>query len=303
MKTVLVTGAAGFIGGHTLQRLATRGYKVEAVSRVARPSSDAVRWRKADILDIDAVEKLIYEVRPTHLLHLAWITEHGIYWSAPENVAWLIASLKLLELFGRAGGERAVGLGTCAEYDWSAPPPYREATTPLLPRNLYGAAKNSLSLMQPQIARHFHFKQAWCRPFFLYGPGENPSRFVPSLACSLLRGESPVCRDPKAIRDFLHVDDIAEAIATVLDSDFEGAVNLSSGQGAELGEVANMLSMLAGSTTAISCARNVHDGASLVGDASVLTSLGFLPQFGLRSGLAETLEWWRDHLRAAPEGV
>ncbi len=303
MKTVLVTGAAGFIGGHTLQRLATRGYKVEAVSRVAHPSSDAVCWRKADILDIDAVEKLIHEVRPTHLLHLAWITEHGIYWNAPENVAWLIASLKLLELFGCGGGERAVGLGTCAEYDWSAPAPFCEATTPLLPRNLYGAAKNSLSLMQSQIARHFHFKQAWCRPFFLYGPGENPSRFVPSLACSLLRGESPVCRDPKAIRDFLHVDDVAEAIATVLDSDFEGAVNLSSGQGTELAEVANMLSVLAGSTTAISCARNADDGGSLVGDASVLTSLGFRPKFGLRSGLDETLEWWRDRLRAAPEGA
>src|ERR1700722_8182981 len=146
MKTVLVTGAAGFIGGHTLQRLAARGYKVEAVSRVAHPSSDAVCWRKADILDIDAVEKLIYDVRPTHLLHLAWITEHGTYWTAPENVEWLIASLKLLELFGRAGGERAVGLGTCAEYDWSAAPPFCEDTTPLHPRNLYGAAKNSLSL-------------------------------------------------------------------------------------------------------------------------------------------------------------
>ena len=302
MKTVLVTGASGFIGGHTLQRLATRGYKVEAVSRAAHPSTDSVCWRRADILDIDAVAKLISEVQPTHLLHLAWITEHDIYWTAPENVAWLIASLKLLELFGRAGGERVVGLGTCAEYDWSAPSPFCEATTPLHPRNLYGAAKSSLSLMQSEIARHFHFKQAWCRPFFLYGPGENPSRFVPSLACSLLRGESPDCRDAKTIRDFLHVDDIGEAIATVLDSDYEGPVNLSSGHGTELGEIANMLSNLAGRATAISHARNAHDGGSVVGDASVLTSLGFLPKFGLRSGLAETLEWWRDRLRAAPEG-
>lgn len=301
MKRVLVTGASGFIGTPILRRLATRGYDVHALSRAERLSSDAIRWHTANLLDAAAVERIVCSARPTHLLHLAWITEHGTYWNAPENTTWLAASLKLLECFGRSGGERAVSLGTCAEYDWSLEPPFHERSTALRPRNLYGAAKTSLGLMQSEIARQSDFQQAWCRPFFLYGPGENPSRLVPSLALALLRGDAPVCREAKAIRDFLHVDDMAEAIATVLDSGHQGPINIASGIGIELGEIAKILAKLCGLSIATRRDEATSDVNSIVADVSALTSLGFRPKYSLDSGLAEVLDWWRSHVPFAEE--
>ena len=58
-------------------------------------------------------------IRPEVLIHLAWYAEHGKYWTSPENVRWVEASLALLRGFAAAGGRRVVMAGTCAEYEWS----------------------------------------------------------------------------------------------------------------------------------------------------------------------------------------
>ncbi|MEP7354998.1 MAG: NAD(P)-dependent oxidoreductase [Acidobacteriota bacterium] len=304
MKTVLVTGGSGFIGSRTLGRLVKRGYRVHAVSRGDVRQAGGVHWHRADVLDPAAMDALVSSVRPTHLLHLAWITEHGKYWTAPINTAWLTASLYLLEVFGRSGGKRAVGVGTCAEYDWTCPGPYREGS-PLGPTSLYGAAKASLGLMQAQLAHSLGFEQAWCRPFFLYGPGENPQRLIPSLISAMLRGEAPVCNKPDAIRDFLHIDDVAGAIVTVLDSDHEGPVNIGSGDGVALGLIAQILMELAGLESAPQTGSDVQLAASdcVVTDTSVLSTLGFRPRHTLRSGLTETLGWWRDQAAVGEYGA
>src|SRR5205823_13981481 len=57
-------------------------------------------------------------VRPSHLLHLAWETEHGHFWTSPENLRWVEAALHLWRRLDEVSGYRAVGAGTCAEYTW-----------------------------------------------------------------------------------------------------------------------------------------------------------------------------------------
>ena len=78
------------------------------------------------------------------LLHLAWATEHGAFWTSPDNVRWLEASLALLRAFVAGGGARAVVAGTCAEYSWSTEADVLAEEAPLEPATLYGASKAAL---------------------------------------------------------------------------------------------------------------------------------------------------------------
>ena len=102
-KRVLVTGAGGFIGRHSLEPLRAAGYEVHAVLSAradCTPQSGAppsgTQVHRADLLDPQAIDALIEAVRPTHLLHFAWIVTPGVYWSSAENYRWLAASRQLI---------------------------------------------------------------------------------------------------------------------------------------------------------------------------------------------------------------
>ncbi len=103
MKRVLLTGAGGYIGRHMLDDLVARDFEVHAVSRHAQPDdltkSEHVIWHANNLLDSSATTALLAEINATHLVHLAWITEPGVYWQSPENKAWLRAGVKLLDDF------------------------------------------------------------------------------------------------------------------------------------------------------------------------------------------------------------
>ena len=175
MSTVLVTGAGGFIGRHCLPRLAAAGYEIHAVTTRAAPEPKrGLAWHRADLFDAPGVRALVRKVSPSHLLHLAWVTEPGKYWTSPENERWLEASRRLFDAFPAAGGRRTVGVGTCAEYDW-AEGRLVEGRTALLPRTPYARAKDALRRHLEALASPSH-SVAWARLFFLYGPGEDPAR-------------------------------------------------------------------------------------------------------------------------------
>jgi nucleoside-diphosphate-sugar epimerase len=101
MKRVLVTGATGFIGRQCLLPLLTSGYEVHAAVIDALPGEPpGVQWHRVDLLAPDQVTNLIAAVQPSHLLHLAWYAVPGKYWTSPENLPWVQASLGLLQSFG-----------------------------------------------------------------------------------------------------------------------------------------------------------------------------------------------------------
>ena len=227
MKRVLVTGASGFIGRHALGALAARGYEVHAVAR--RPSAEsAAQWHAVDLLDAHAAATLLARLRPTHLLHFAWYAEHGKFWTAPENFAWVDASQHLLQAFVANGGRRFVGVGSCAEYDWNAGH-CSEAATALVPATLYGTCKDLFRRYLEAYAQHRGIEAGWGRVFHLFGAGEHPARLAASVIAALRRGEPAACTAGEQLRDFMHVADVAAAFAALLDSPATGAVNMASG--------------------------------------------------------------------------
>lgn len=296
MKRALLTGATGFIGAHALGALRTRGFEVHAVGRRAPPDAD-VTFHRADLLNAAEVTDVARTVRASHLLHLAWYAEPGLYWRSPVNLDWVAASLHLARAVADAGGQRLVVAGTCAEYAWGAPR-LVEGETPCAPATLYGTAKDALHRLLAAFAETGGLSLAWGRVFFLYGPGEKRGRLVSDTIAALLAGQPVQTTHGRQRRDFLHVADVAAAFAALLDSDVRGPVNIASAAAVPVRDVLAAVARAVGRDDLIQYgARALPPGEPEVveGSARRLTEeLGFNPRFDLDGGIANTVAWWRN---------
>lgn len=311
MKRILVTGANGFVGRNTLDPLRARGFEVHGV----KAPGDVLGVRGVvehgvDLLDPHEVRRLVNEVAPSHLLHLAWYTEHGKYWEAPENLDWVAASLIMARAFHEHGGSRMVMVGSCAEYDWAAPhlegedpcetSACLEGVTPCKPANLYGVSKHTLHTLISAFNARAGISGAWARIFFLYGPAEDPSRLVASVIRSLLSGEPAECTHGEQVRDFLHVTDAGSALAALVDSGVEGPVNVASGKAVPLRDLLHVLGEQLGRADLIRYGARPappDDPAILAADTRRLNDeVGWEPAIDLETGLKATIAWWRHQL-------
>ena len=114
---VLVTGASGFIGSRTLAPLRQAGFAVHSFGRTA--PREPTTHHPGDLFDRAQVRAVLGSVAPTHILHCAWEVTHGTFWHDPRNLDWVAATLDLARAATDQGVTRFVGIGTCAEYDWS----------------------------------------------------------------------------------------------------------------------------------------------------------------------------------------
>jgi nucleoside-diphosphate-sugar epimerase len=301
MKRVLITGANGFLGRHCLTELVARGADVHAVTRGALPFAGpaGVQMHHADLLDPQQGEALLNRVRPTHLLHLAWITTPGQYWTSSANLQWAAAGKLLFWAFAARAGMRIVAAGSCAEYDPTAGI-CREGDTSLRPASIYGAAKAALAADLDGLASVSNVSVAWARLFFLYGPHEHPARLVPSVTRAMLEGNPATCSAGDQRRDFLHVQDAARALVRLLESDVRGAVNIGSGTATPVQEVTTTLGAITGRADLLrpgARSASLDEPPLLVADTARLRhEVGWTPQIPLTVGLSQTVAWWRKEI-------
>ena len=298
MSRVLVTGATGFVGREAVAALQRAGHQVHAIARrVPEHAWPGVRWHVADLLaEGSAAATIIAASEAEVLVHLAWYAEHGKFWTAPENAHWVEATLRLLRAFAQTDrATRVVMAGTCAEYQWNRAV-YAEGDT-CRPRTLYGAAKHGLHVVAESFAAERGISFAWGRVFFLYGPGEAPGRFVPAIARQLQAGGSAKMSAGTQVRDFLHVSDAGGAFAALAASDVEGAINIASGSGVSLLELAKLVARHAGGAGRLQVGAiplRPDDPPSLVADVSRLRDLvGWYPRIALNEGVAQSVAWQR----------
>ncbi|MBX3324395.1 MAG: NAD(P)-dependent oxidoreductase [Nitrospira sp.] len=299
-KRVLVTGATGFIGSHCLQPLLERGYEVHAVSSKADVvARAAVMWHQADLFDPVSTARLVEKIKPAELLHLAWYVVPGKLISSDLNFDWVRSSMELLKFFHREGGRRIVMPGSSYEYDWS----YgycHETRTPTVPNTVYGACKHALDVMGQAFCRSHQLSYAWPRVFFLYGPNEHPDRLVSSVIRSVLQGQEARCSHGKQIRDYLHVQDVAEAIVSVLDSAVEGPINVGSGTAVTLRDIVVTVGRTLGREDLLKLGAipsRANDAPLVVADIERLsTEVKWQPRYSMETGIAHTIEWWRQKL-------
>lgn len=289
---VLVTGASGFIGSAVVRSLQRQGADVVGVGR--SPLANA-EWVAADLLDPVACRR-VAAIDADVLVHLAWETAHGSYWSDPDNLRWLAASAELVHRFASVrGSRRVVVAGTCAEYDWKFEGPYTESA-PLRPATPYGAAKAGLWLALERHAATTGLSLAWGRVFHVYGPGEAGGRLVPLLIRDLLAGRPARTGPPDRRRDLLHVDDAGDAFAALVATEAEGAFNIGSGVPTTIGRVATLLAEALGRSDLLDLGALPSppgEPDDLLPDVARLAALGVSPRVVLEDGLRGTLDWWR----------
>jgi nucleoside-diphosphate-sugar epimerase len=296
VKRVLLTGATGMIGRWLPGLLTERDYEVHAVhfNAPAPEPSAGVRYHRADLLAPGAAADLVERVRPSRLLHLAWLTDSD-HRSSPANLAWTAVSLKLLHAFVDVGGSRAVLAGTALEYE---PGPERclEGNTPIHPRSLYGTCKAALGSIACVFAKGADVSLAQGRTFSIYGPFERPYRLIPSVTLALLAGRPAVCSEGNQQLDLLHAEDAARAFVELLDSGVEGPVNIGSGRAVSVREVASMLAAIVGRPELLEFGtiRSTDQPDFLIADTRRLSyEVGFSPAFTLEQGLESSVDWWR----------
>lgn len=298
MSRTLVTGASGFIGRWATAELAALGHDVHALTRRSAPlpARKGVTWHTVDVLDAPSVGRLVANLRAERLLHLAWVTQHRVFWESPDNARWLDASKELVARFAESGGFRVVSAGTCAEYDWGdarlADEDCSELATPTAPSTPYGLAK--LELQRWLAVRSMRW--AVGRVFFTYGELEHPDRLVPSVARAVLAGERARTGPGGIVRDFLHVADVGAAFAALVDEDVQGPVNVASGLGTSIAELATTIAELAGTPGAVDVGAlpgRPNEPPRLVASAARLKcEVGFLPSLSLLAGLKRAVAWW-----------
>jgi nucleoside-diphosphate-sugar epimerase len=294
---VLVTGGTGFIGREAVGALITSGAQVHIHCRRPQGLFGNIPTTCGDLTSPGAATELLEQVKPDILLHLAWNVEHGKFWTNRQNIDWTAASLLLARAALDVGVRRIVGVGTCYEYCWPVEGNCREDETAITPTSLYAVAKDATRRVLEELS---DVSFAWARLFYLFGPFEHADRLVPSLASSLVRGETASLSSGKVVRDFMHTRDAGAALAALALSDIKGAINIASGEGVSVASIAECLGAIAGRPDLIQIGAlpdREGEPPRIVADVRRLRDeVGFRQSLTLQEGLADSYSWWRRQL-------
>lgn len=289
---ILVTGATGFIGQTAIRTAISEGHQVAALTRdtakVPTDLRDSVRWLSGTLAQPPLAE--IKAFKPAACLHSAWIATPGVYLDSPENSVLVEQTRKFANHLGQLGLQKFVSLGTCIEY---APSPVAlvEDMSPLGPQSLYARSKVQTHEDLQTISQQHGFKLVWGRIFYPYGPGEHPARLISSFISKLTRSEPVILQTPLSVKDFIHIEDLANALLMLTEKAPAGTYNLCTGIGTSILELARMV---ARPLQKLDHIQPKHPSGTdaypyLVGSPTKLASLGWKPRLTLTDGINRLL--------------
>jgi UDP-glucuronate 4-epimerase len=300
---VLLTGAAGFIGSHLLERLLGRGDTVVGVDDFndaydpaikARNVPPGAHVRRGDFAEVDSI---LEELRPDLVVHLA--ARAGVRPSIADPLLYdrvnVAGTIRLIDRMLAHGVGRLVFASSSAVYG-DAPVPFREDQAPLCPRSPYGASKLAGEHYVRLSHRRGGLHATILRFFTVFGPRQRPDMAMHLFARRMRAGEPiPVYGDGDSRRDYTYIDDIIDGLIAAIDRDEPLAVyNLGGHQTTPLSRVIAILEQRLGVRARLE-RRPPHpaDPAVTCADISrARQALGFAPKVGVEEGLARFVSWF-----------
>lgn len=301
---ILVTGAGGFIGANLLRRILPTGAKVHVLRKKSTNLSriqdiqKKLTLHKVDLQDKKKLRTLCEKIQPTIIYHLAARGAYSNQTNTDEIMSTnIIGTFHLLEATKNIPYRLFVNTGTSSEYGFKKQP--MKETDSLNPTSLYAATKASATHLCAFFAKEFRKPIVTLRPFSIYGPYEEPTRFIPTIISNLLNNK-PILLTPQNIRhDFVFIDDMVEAYLKSVEhaKSLTGEViNVGTGKEYTNFEVVRMLFKITGKKVPVqkgSFPNRTWDSTHWVADTKKARKLLGLSTIPLEKGLLITYDWMK----------
>ncbi len=301
---IIVTGGAGFIGGHSCRMLRERGHDAIALDDLSHGRRENIPPGVAlEVLDIRTPEalSLVEKVRPDAVLHLAAQMDvrksvADPLFDASQNV---LGTLNMLEAARRAGAKRFIfassGGAIYGEQD-VFPAPESHARRPASP---YGVSKLCGEEYVAYYARAHGLSTLSVRYANVYGPAQNPHGEAGVVAIFLHRmltgGEPVINGDGEQTRDYVYVEDVARLNAAAIEAEVAGALNVGTGRETSVNDIAAILAGALGGKARFrhGPAKAGEQRRSCIDASAAKASLQWEPRVTLEEGLQRTAGWFR----------
>ncbi len=306
-RRAVITGASGFVGSVLARALVEMGHEVHLILRPhhqpwrLRSLAADVRRHEAALEDRDGLERILRSVKPDWVFHLA---AHGAYPQQTDLDRMIatnfLGTVNLVLAALEVGFEVFVNTGSSSEYGFKDHAP-SEADR-LEPNSHYAVTKASATLFCRHTAVAHGVRITTLRLYSVYGPFEEPTRLMPTLAVHGLHGRLPPLVDPHIARDYVYVDDAVEAhlLAASIPGQEPGAVyNVGTGREtplAEAVEVARRVMSIEALPQWGSMAPRGWDTSTWVADnRRIQDRLGWRPRHTLQRGLQNLVRWLKEN--------
>jgi UDP-glucose 4-epimerase len=315
---VLVTGGAGFIGGHLAERFVTDGHDVVVLDNLdpfydldikrhnidtAREAADSgdgsYEFVEGDVRDADLVTDLVADA--DYVYHQA--AQAGVRPSVENPRKYddvnVDGTLNLLDACRDSGIERFVMASSSSVYGVPRSLPYEE-THPTTPVSPYGASKLAAERYAMAYSEVYDLPAVALRYFTVYGPRMRPNMAISNFVSRCMNGEPPIVYgDGTQTRDFTYIDDIVDANVTLLDTDAANgqALNIGSTDNIAIRTLAEEIrDQLAPDLELVYEERHDADAEHTHADTTRAQELlGYEPTHTIREGVGQFIEWYRDN--------